>query len=82
MQEKILAYFTANPERTTKEMIYVKILKKYPESKITTFIKELYNLMQEGVITRDENGLYGVGAYRAKQLDWLPVARETVEKRE
>lgn len=81
MQTKIMSAFRdIHPERTTKEKIYMIILDTHPEIKITTFIKELYNLMKEGVISRDDNGLYGLGTIRTKRLsDWLPVVQEPVD---
>ena len=81
MQTKILTFFAENPNRTTKENIYILILGKHPETKITTFIKELYNLMQEGVISRDPEGLYGLGVVRTKRMDdWLPVTHEPLKE--
>lgn len=57
------------------------VLDIHPETKITTFIKELYNLMKKGVISRDEEGFYGLGAIRTKRLDdWLPVVQEPLDK--
>lgn len=82
MQTKIMSAFRSiHPERTTKEKIYMVILDTHPEIKITTFIKELYNLMKEGVISRDDEGLYGLGTIRTKRLnDWLPVVQVPFEK--
>jgi hypothetical protein len=81
MQAKILSAFKdTHPERATKEEIYKRVLDIHPETKITTFITELYNLMREGVIGRDDNGLYGIGVVRTKRLtDWLPVTQEPVD---
>lgn len=81
MQEKIVMVISElHPTRTTKENIYMNLLKKYQEMKITTFVTELYNLVRKGVVCRGEDGLYGLGVYRTKQLEWLPDTQEPIVK--
>ena len=57
---------------TTQEKLYLKVLEKFSDTKMTTFTRVLYELKKKGVVSRTDNGLYVLGEYRAKRLDWLP----------